>query len=116
MAGTRRTPIARARYSHLSAEVLRLFAHAMNREAAGLERGSPEHNRIAVALHRALARRPWDTDLLSIDVDTPPPRDSDSTKLRSWATAIELRRQLVQMLSDVPPAGSREATLANHPQ
>jgi hypothetical protein len=100
MPGTRRRLVVRPRYASINEEAVHLFARAME---AG--RGSPEHIRIASALHRALNRKPWDTDILSVDADAPPPRDSDSMRLASWRTAVELRRQLEQAIAETASRG-----------
>jgi hypothetical protein len=94
MAGTRRTLIARPRYTHFSEQALRLFAYIMDREAGGLEHGSPEHNALAVRLHRELARKVWDVNVLDVNVDDAPPDEPVPMKLESWLMAVELRREL----------------------
>jgi hypothetical protein len=94
MAGTRRTLVARARFTHFSEEALRLFAYIVDRESGGLAPGSPEHNSLAVQLHRELGRRVWDTNVLDVDVDAPPPDEPVRMKRESWETAVELRRAL----------------------
>jgi hypothetical protein len=115
MPGTRRTPLTRTRYPHLSDEAVRLFAHIMERETRGLKRGSAEYDSLAIRLHRLLARKPWDSDILTIDANDPPAHESDSMRFESWCTAVALRRQLEQLISDVPSVDGREV-VASSPQ
>jgi hypothetical protein len=116
MPGTRRRLVPRPRHPHISEEAVRLFAHIVDRETRGLKRGSAEYNSLSLRLHRSLARKPWDVCVLSVDAERPPPRDSDSIRFASWETAVALRRELEQAISEHDRPGVGTVPLASHPQ
>jgi hypothetical protein len=100
---TRRRLVSRPRYASFNDEAVRLFARATE-----LKRRTTEYNRVAAELARALNRRPWDADVLTVDADSPPP-ESDFIRFASWESALALRRALEQAIEECHPDHPRRA-------
>jgi hypothetical protein len=110
---TKRVPIVRSPTQRITTRAIDLFQYAMELEENGAAVGSAEHNRISVELHRELGRRVWDVNVLNVHVGDSPPDEPVPMKLESWATAVELRRQLEQAISEYDAARPRELALAD---
>jgi hypothetical protein len=95
--GTKRIPIARAHHPRISADAVRLYTYIRQRQAAGMKPGSDDYNSLAICLHRALDRKPWDPDLLAIDPDGKPPLEFE--RLKAWRAAVELLHQLDEAIA-----------------
>jgi hypothetical protein len=108
---TRRIPRERVRYSGISAEAVSLFARAVS-----LERGSPEHSRVAAELHRSLLLRPWHASVLDADPDDASPTGDGLTE-QHRAHVRDLRRQLEEAVAEHERLGAETTViLASSPQ
>lgn len=90
---SKRVPISRSPAWQVTARAIDLFRYLRELEDSGLSTGSREYNAVALELHRAFGRRPWDVFITDVDVADEPPNET-GMKLESWRTAVELRRAL----------------------
>jgi hypothetical protein len=64
------------------------------------ERDLREWHLIAVELHREFGLKPWDTNILDVQIDDDPPEAflRDEMRLQSWLKAKRLRMQLISLI------------------
>jgi hypothetical protein len=63
---------------------------------AEYDEGTPEHNRVAVELHRELGLKVWDEFVTDVDISDEPPPNTDPWRRASFERAVALRRLLVE--------------------
>jgi hypothetical protein len=87
--------------SPVTVRAVELFRRALMMEKTKdtCERDYRELLEISVQLHREIGLKPWDTNVLDVQIDDDPPEAflRDEMRLQSWLKAKRLRMKLISL-------------------